>query len=212
MRCWWWHTWPHFLVLCWLEWKAAALCCFQPIQFKVKWCVLSEMSFCTLLLYWAVTYLRPVEQVLPLSLPWLLSRATGVVTLKAASDIWCSLLKLSYSFHFLIFIFFFWMYCPVKKKRSGIIFEGYLFELISGHLRGSGMYSFYSFDLSLTFNIGTINCNVKFKNPQNIISLNAIEQHNIWWVWSLKDWQIFFFLCTIRERGADVFSSQFRPV
>lgn len=122
MRCWWWHTWPHFLVLCWLEWKVAALCCFQPIQFKVKWCVLSEMSFCTLLLYWAVTYLRPVEQDLPLSLPWLLSRATGVVTLKAASDIQCSLLKLSYSFHFLIFIFFiFLMHCPVKKKRSGII-------------------------------------------------------------------------------------------
>lgn len=33
----------------------------QPIQFKVKWCVLSEMSFCTLLLYWAVMCLWPVN-------------------------------------------------------------------------------------------------------------------------------------------------------
>ena len=33
----------------------------QPIQFKVKWCALSEMSFCTLLLHWAVIYLWPVN-------------------------------------------------------------------------------------------------------------------------------------------------------
>lgn len=33
----------------------------QPIQFKVKWCVLSEISFFTLLLYWAVIYLWPVN-------------------------------------------------------------------------------------------------------------------------------------------------------
>lgn len=38
------------------KWRSPLL--LQPIQFKVKWCVLSEMSFCTLLLwYWAVIYL-----------------------------------------------------------------------------------------------------------------------------------------------------------
>lgn len=36
------------------KWRGPLL--LQPIQFKVKWCVLSEMSFCTLLLYWAVIY------------------------------------------------------------------------------------------------------------------------------------------------------------
>lgn len=105
------------------------------------------------------------------------------------------------------FFFFFWMHCPVKKKHSGIIFEGYLFELISGHLRGSGMYSFYSFDLSLTFNIRTINCKVKFKNPKTqflSMQLSSIT-FGVSGVWRTDRFN--FFLCTIRERGADVFSS-----
>lgn len=87
----------------------------QPIQFKVKWCVLSEMSFCTLLLYWAVIYLQPVEQVLRLS-P--LNSLTTVASLQAASDVQHSLFALAYSFHLLGFAYY-----PVEKKHSGLIFS-----------------------------------------------------------------------------------------
>lgn len=41
------------------KWRSPLL--LQPIQFKVKWCVLCEMSFCTLLLYSAVIYSWPVN-------------------------------------------------------------------------------------------------------------------------------------------------------
>lgn len=41
------------------KWHSSPL--LQPVQFKVKWCVLSETSFCTPLLYWAVIYLWPVN-------------------------------------------------------------------------------------------------------------------------------------------------------
>ena len=56
------------LLLCWLEWKVASsplllllLLLLQPIQSKVKWCVLSETSSCTRLLHWVVIDLLPVN-------------------------------------------------------------------------------------------------------------------------------------------------------
>lgn len=90
----------------------------QPIQFKVKWCVLCEMSFCTLLLYSAVIYSWPVNvskfcHSLPTS--WGLS-----------------LLRLSFIFHCVSFV----VNCSVKKKHGGFIFKGYYiwtnFRLIMG--------------------------------------------------------------------------------
>lgn len=53
----------HFIFLFFADWigKCCSPLLLQLIQFKVKWCVLSQMSFCTLLLYRAVIYLWPVN-------------------------------------------------------------------------------------------------------------------------------------------------------
>lgn len=53
----------HLFSLFFADWigKCRSLLLLQLIQFKVKWCVLSQMSFCTLLLYQAVIYLWPVN-------------------------------------------------------------------------------------------------------------------------------------------------------
>lgn len=57
MQFWGWHTQPHFLVLLQTRVESGSPLLLQPFQFKVKWCVHSEMAFCTLLVYWDVIYL-----------------------------------------------------------------------------------------------------------------------------------------------------------
>lgn len=81
--------------------SGVALCGMQPIQFKVKWCVLSEMSFCRLLLYRAVIYLWPVNLDKFCQSP-----------LKAS-------VKLSSPFHCFCLI----LLWSVKLKHGGIIFK-----------------------------------------------------------------------------------------
>lgn len=75
----WFHTKPHFLVLCWLEWEVAAMCCFSPSNSRLNdvcflkrpsaHCCCTELSFiCSLLNKFCY------------SLLWVLSQATTVVS------------------------------------------------------------------------------------------------------------------------------------
>lgn len=110
-------TKPRFLVLCWLEWKVAAMCCFSPSNSRLNdvcflkcpsaHCCWTELSFiCSLLNKFCY------------SLLWILSQGTTATSLQAASDVQHSRLTLAYSFHSLGFAYY-----PVKKKHSGLIFS-----------------------------------------------------------------------------------------
>lgn len=59
----WWSLTRSLICLFFADWngKWCSPLLLQPIQFKVKWCVFSQMTFCTLLLYWAVVYLLACE-------------------------------------------------------------------------------------------------------------------------------------------------------
>lgn len=108
------------------KWHSPVL--LQPIQFKVKWCVLSEMSFCTLLLYWAVIYLWPVN----------LNKFCHSPLTSLMSHWGADSGSRSQSAYIIISLPLFQSYfvvsCSVKQKHSGIIFKGHStnFRLVMG--------------------------------------------------------------------------------
>lgn len=85
----------------------------QPFQFKVKWCVHSEMAFCTLLVYWDAIYLAC----------W-----TSFAT--HSSGRWWHFWKQQEASSYHVPSIFVWFCCKlsseqVKKKQCGIVFKGY---------------------------------------------------------------------------------------